>query len=234
MKHKFKLAFGALALALLGYLYMPLPSPRVAQASAGDCVLLHLWTNGYHSDIAAPAALFPEDHALRRLYPDAREFLLGWGDAQFYYAERFSIWRALDAVTPPSASVMHVTYNAPYTAAYLGPTDDLAIAVSQEGAARFVAFIDRALELGPDGGVVRTRDGKVVGRSAFVRTHSSFHLFNVCNQWMARALRAAGLDINARSAWFADELMREARARAVTTCPSALIPGLAEGQVRGQ
>lgn len=218
MKHPRKLA-AALVLALLGYLYLPLPAPGVAPARAGDCVTLHLWSNGFHSDIGAPAALFPEDHPLRRLYPDAREFLIGWGDERFYYSDRFSLWLALDAIIPPSPSVMHVTYNAPAASAYLGPTDDVAIAVSREGAARFVAYIDRALALGPDGGVIRTHDGKVVGRSAFVRTRGSFHLFNVCNQWMARALRAAGLNLNARSPWFGDQLVREARAAARSACP---------------
>jgi hypothetical protein len=39
---------------------------------------------------------------------------------------------------------------------------------------------------------------------------------------MARALRAAGLNINARSAWFADGLVRRARESARTECPAAL------------
>ena len=51
--------------------------------------------------------------------------------------------------------------------------------------------------------VVIVAPGKVIGRSDFLRTRGSFHLFNVCNQWLARALRAAGVDVNARAAWLA-------------------------------
>lgn len=212
-------ALAVLAFALVGYLYAPVPAPRVAPPALGDCVELHLWSNGFHSDIGAPASLFPQDHPLRRLYPQAREFLIGWGDQAFYYSDGTNLWLGLDAIVPPSPSVMHIAYNAPYAAAYLGPNEDLAIAVSRQGAERFVAFIDRALVLDEAGDVIVTTPGKVIGRSSFVRTRGSFHLFNVCNQWMARALRAAGVDVNARAAWLAGPLIAQARGVSAATCP---------------
>ena len=95
-----------------------------------------------------------------------------------------------------------------------------AIAVSREGAARFVAHVDRYLVLDENGEAVRVSDGKVIGRSAFLRSRGSFHLFNVCNQWMARALRAAGVDINARAAWLAGPLIRQVRKAGQTSCPT--------------
>ena len=209
------------ALALLAYLYLPLPAPNVAAASAGDCVELHLYSNGYHSDIGAPASLFPEDHPLRRLYPDAESFLIGWGDQRFYYSDGTDLWLGLDALIPPSPSVLHIAYNAGPSSAYLGPNDDIAVAISHEGAARFVAYVDRYLVLDAQGAPERTSDGKVVGRSAFLRSRGSFHLFNVCNQWMARALRAAGVDVNARAAWLAGPLIRQVRKVGAAGCPRA-------------
>jgi Protein of unknown function (DUF2459) len=213
-------ALAVAAFALLMYLYAPLPAPHVAPPSAGDCVELQLFSNGYHSDIGAPAALFPADHPLRRLYPDAREFLIGWGDDKFYHSDGTNLWLGLDALIPPSPSVMHVAYNAPYAAAYLSPTDDTAVAISHEGAARFVAYVDRALVLTPGGAVTIVSPGKVIGRSSFLRTRGSFHLFNVCNQWMARALRAAGIDVNARAAWLAGGLIHQVRRTGRTACPA--------------
>ena len=204
---------------LIGYLYLPLPAPRVMAASAGDCIELHLYSNGYHSDIGAPASIFPADHPLRRLYPEAEEFLIGWGDERFYQTDGSNLWLGVDALIPPSPSVLHITYDAPEASRYLGPNDDLAIGVSHEGAARFVAYIDRALVLDEHGAPIRVADGKVVGRSAFLRSRGSFHLFNVCNQWMAHALRAAGVDVNARAAWLAGPLIRQARRKGPTACP---------------
>ncbi len=212
------------AFALLAYLYVPLPAPNVAAPSAGDCVELTLFTNGFHTDIAAPAAIFPEAHPLRRLYPDAQTFLIGWGEERFYFSDGTDVWLGLNALIPPSPSVMHITYNAPAVAAYLGPNAETPVAVSTEGAASFVAFVDRALVLDEAGEVVRTSDGKIVGRSSFLRTRGSFHLFNVCNQWMARALRAAGINLNARAAWLGGPLVRAVEETGRTSCAALQRP----------
>lgn len=212
-----------IGVVIFAYLYAPIPAPRVAAPVAGDCVELHLYSNGYHSDIGAPAAIFPDDHPLRRLYPEARSFLIGWGDERFYYSDGTDIWLGLDALVPPSGSVFHIAYDAPQASAYLGPNDDTAVAVSREGASRFVAFVDRFLVLDAAGAPVKTSDGKVVGQSAFLRSRGSFHLLQVCNQWMARALRAAGVNVNARAAWLAGPLIRQVRKVGRTSC-SALVP----------
>lgn len=210
----------AAAFALLVYLYGPWPAPRVAAPTASDCVELHLYSNGFHTDIGAPAAIFPEGHPLRRLYPDAREFLIGWGEDAFYRSEGTDLWLGLDALVPPSPTVLHVAYNAPHAAAYLAPTDSTPVAVSSEGAARFAAFVDRALALDEAGAAIPVAPGKVIGRSVFLRSRGSFHLFNVCNQWMARALRAAGTDVNARAAWLAGGLLRQVRKLGRDRCPT--------------
>lgn len=220
-----------LVVGVFAYLYAPIPAPNVTPPSAGDCIELHLYSNGYHSDIGAPASIFPEDHPLRRLYPDAESFLIGWGDQKFYYSDGTDLWIGLDALIPPSASVFHIAYNAAPSSAYLSPNDDTAIAVSREGAGRFVAFIDRFLVLDVSGAPVKTSDGKVIGRSSFLRSRGSFHLLQVCNQWMARALRAAGVDVNARAAWLAGPLIRQVRKAQPTSC-EALAPNASRTQPR--
>lgn len=210
-----------LAVIVFTYLFVPLPAPNVPPPSAGDCVELHLYSNGYHSDIGAPASIFPETHPLRRLYPDAQSFLIGWGDQAFYYSDGTNLWLGLDALIPPSPSVLHVAYNAAQSSVYLGPNDDTSIAVSGEGAARFVAYVDRYLVLDANGDPVRTSNGKVIGRSSFLRSRGSFHILNVCNQWMARALRRAGVNVNARAAWLAGPLIRQVREVQPTSCSAS-------------
>lgn len=215
------MALAVAAAIWLAYLYAPLPAPGVAAPSGEDCIELHIWSNGFHSDIGAPASIFPRDHPLRRLYPDAESFLIGWGEARFYASDGTDLWLGVQALAPPSPTVLHVAYNAAPSSAYIGPIDDTAVAISGEGAERFVAYVNRYLVLDESGGAVRTGDGKVVGRSAFLRSRGSFHLFNVCNQWMARALRAAGVDVNARAAWLAGPLVRQVRKVGRAGCASS-------------
>ncbi|MBL8546831.1 MAG: DUF2459 domain-containing protein [Hyphomonadaceae bacterium] len=209
-----------LGVIVFAYLYAPMPAPNVPAPTATDCIELHLYSNGFHSDIGAPAAIFPDDHPLRRLYPDAQSFLIGWGDEKFYYSDGTDLMLGLDALIPPSASVFHIAYNAGPSSAYLSPNDDTPIAVSHEGAQRFVAFVDRFLVLDAAGNPIRISNGKVVGRSSFLRSRGSFHLLQVCNQWMARALRAAGVNVNARAAWLAGPLIRQVRKVGQTSCPA--------------
>jgi uncharacterized protein (TIGR02117 family) len=214
-------ASGVLAvIMLIAYLYLPILPPRAVAATSGDCVELHLYSNGYHSDIGAPASIFPDDHPLRRLYPDAETFLVGWGDQAFYYSDGTNLWLGLDALIPPSPSVFHIAYNAGPSSAYLGPNDDTSVAISRQGAENFVAYVNRYLVLDENGDAIRTSDGKVIGRSSFLRSRGSFHLLNVCNQWMARALRNAGVDVNARAAWLAGPLIRQVRRAGQTSCPA--------------
>lgn len=206
--------------ALFTYLYFPMPAPDVAPARVGDCVELHLYSNGFHSDIGAPASIFPDDHALRRLYPEARSFLIGWGEEHFYQSPGTDLMLGLDAIIPPSPTVFHIAYNAAPSSVYLGPTDDTAVAVSAEGAAAFVALVDKYLALDAARDAIPVARGKVVGRSMFLRSRGSFHLFNVCNHWMAKALRAAGVNVNTRAAWMAGPMVEQVRRQGLDRCPT--------------
>lgn len=208
-----------LAAGFAAYLYVPLPAPAIAPASAGDCVVLHLWSNGYHSDLGVPAEALPEDHPLRRLYPNAETLLIGWGERDFYYSDGRNLWLGLNAIVPPSPSVMHVVDGADTGISYLGATADYTFAVSHEGAAHLASYLRDELQLTPAGDAEVWTMGKVVGHSSFLKARTNFHLFNVCNHWMARALRAAGLNINTRDKWFGGPLVDAARRAAPAACP---------------
>jgi hypothetical protein len=46
-------------------------------------------------------------------------------------------------------------------------------------------------------------------------------LLNVCNQWLGRALRAAGVDVNARAAWLAGGLIEQVHRADRAACPAS-------------
>lgn len=217
------------ALALLGfalYLFAPLPAPNVARASAGDCLTMRLWSNGYHADIGVPMAALPAEHPLRQVYPDAEMLLIGWGDRAFYLSDGTDLWLGLRALIPPSPGVMHVAQNAERDAVYLGPSRAATLAISREGAARLAAFLARAVVLDETGRVQVVQGGKRPGRSVFIEAEGGFNLFNVCNHWMARALRAAGLNVNPRSPWLGAWLIADAERAAESVCPEPPAPML--------
>lgn len=59
-------------------------SPPGPPPTPGDCATIRLWSNGWHVNLAMRAELFDRDHVVRRLFPEARYFLIGWGERNFY------------------------------------------------------------------------------------------------------------------------------------------------------
>jgi hypothetical protein len=111
---------------------------------------------------------------------------------------------------------MHVVAGERNVEDYFLPHLKVPIGVSRAGADGLAAYLAEALVLA-DGRPVVVAPGHLPERSVFLRTRGDFHLFNVCNQWMARALRTAGVDVNARTAWLADPLAEQA-GRAAPPC----------------
>ena len=208
------LALAALVVAFVAWPQAPLGARA---AKPGDCVGAQVWSNGFHVDLALSADLLPAEHPLRRLYPHARSFLIGWGDEAFYRSEGKDMLMGLDALIPPSASAMHVVAGDRAVEEYFIPQLKVPIGISHAGAQRLGAYLASALTRDAAGAPIVVAPGHLPERSVFLRTGEDFHAFNVCNHWMARALRAAGVDVNARTAWLADALAKQA-GRAAPPC----------------
>lgn len=202
----------ALALALFGCA-APAATPRPLQA--GDCFEVAVWSNGVHTSLSIPAEALPPDHPFRRLYPEARHLLIGWGDAAFYRSDGTD-WRlGLRALIPPSPSAVHVLASDTPAETWFTPTEAPRFGIDRAGAVELSRFLAQALETGADGAPKVLSEGQVPGASVFLAGREGFHAFNVCNHWTARALRAAGLDV--RGAWSAEAVKRQVRG--LPRCP---------------
>jgi hypothetical protein len=187
-----------LSLAALGWrMVAPI---RAAPTPVGPCTEIGLDTNGWHTDIVFPAGILPPDHPFRRLYPEARRFSVGWGDRDAYRFADKRPWLNLMAIIPPSPTILHVAADAPAT----GPF----VAISQEGARGLVAHIDRTLRLDAAGRLILVGPG-YSRDSVFVESGDQFHLFRLCNQWIAEGLKAAGLPVSPLGAWTAQSVARQ-------------------------
>lgn len=68
--------------------------------------------------------------------------------------------------------------------------------VTRAGAAQLARFLDQEIVRSPEGDALMVAPGQHPGRSHFLRARDeTFSLFNNCNHWAARGLRAAGLAI---------------------------------------
>jgi uncharacterized protein (TIGR02117 family) len=164
-------------------------------------------SHGYHAGIAVPRAALAEQASRRGLnalgyvatrFADFDWLEIGWGDEGFYRyvptAESLTVALALRALfRPGNPSVLHVVGVKNDPRAMFANSEVVRVGLSDAGFARVADMLDSTFarrngslmpeELGPG----------VYGTSLFFRANGAFHLFNVCNHWIARVLDAAGI-----------------------------------------
>lgn len=193
------------------------PGPPPTQ---GDCLTVRLWSNGWHANLALPAAAFEEDHPFRKLFPEAEYFLVGWGERGFYMAEDAGFFKGLAAIIPPSSSVVQlIADEKPVEENLWRPRDLVEFAISETGARRMTEEIAESLAYGPDGAPIALGEGRVADASLFLASTGNFHLFNMCNHWTAKRLREAGVRVHPAISFTAPGLMRAVKRKTQNACP---------------
>lgn len=209
----------ALALAAGAWLYSgETPAVTAPAPTAGDCETIGLWSNGYHTSLSMRADLFPADHPVRRLYPQARFLMIGWGDLAFYRSRGDDVGLGLLALIPGGESGMHILAdNAVPVETWYYAKEVMPLALSRAGVTDLIAYITDSMALKPDGSadiVAYEQQGY------FLRGRKGFHALNVCNHWTNRALRRAGVPLNAAYSFTGDMLMTRIRGFWPGRCPA--------------
>lgn len=163
-------------------------------------------SHGYHAGIALPrpalAALAARrGHAgliaVTERFAQYPWLEVGWGDEGFYRSvptlASATVSLAVRALLRPgNPSVLHVVGLDADPARAFPHSDRVVIPVSAAGFERLAARIDATFMR--DGGTVAPDLGPgLYGSSLFYRAVGTFHIFRVCNHWVADMLGAAGL-----------------------------------------
>ena len=146
-------------------------------------------------------------------FPDADYLELGWGERDYYPHDDPGIALALRALFTSSRSTINVV---PLTGPLPRDTEIIELHLSQAGFARMVEFIRHSHELDAGGRALVINAGSHQ-QGRFYASPLTFHAFENCNVWVARALHAAGLPVDPRAALTAASLLRQVRA--LSTAP---------------
>ena len=79
-------------------------------------------------------------------------------------------------------------------AVYFPESELVELHLSRRGFEAMARFVDEEYQRDREGQPVRLERG-LYGASWFYAAHGTYHLFNTCNTWVARALRAAELPV---------------------------------------
>jgi len=188
------------------------PAPPPSQTYLGAKTVIFVTSNGWHSGIIVAKADLPPDRLPETAdFPEARFLEFGWGDAVFYPAKQVTLGKSLRAVLVPTPAVVHVVGLSAEPARFFPKTEVVSLPIDDENFGRLIEFVDASFERSGAARTAATGPG-LYATSRFYPAKGSFHLFNTCNTWTARALAAAGFDVSASGTSRAEALMQQVRA----------------------
>ena len=188
----------------------PLP-PVAPPETSPSGAFVYLVNHGWHVGIA-----MERQEVSPAIWLESAEFggfryvEVGWGDADYYPADRGTIGLALKAAFSSKGSVLHVAaFDAPLPE-FFGGSEIIEVPLSPRGLEDLARFIHATYTRDASGRPVVVAPG-LYGHGAFYRATGEYRLLNNSNTWTARALAVAGCPIDAAGAITAGGVMYEAR-----------------------
>ena len=187
------------------------PPSRLSQVHPESKIVIFVTSNGWHSGVIVAKADLPPDRLPEITdFPEARYIEFGWGDAVFYPSKEMTISNTLSAALVPTSAVVHVVGLRAEPARVFTEAEIIALPIDDKNFGRLINFIDASFERSGAQRALSSGPG-LYATSRFYPAKGSFHLFNTCNTWTARALAAAKFDIDAAGTLRAEALMQQVR-----------------------
>ncbi len=186
-------------------------SETLAPSESEPRKTIYLVNHGWHAGIVLRCADIP-DNIWPKLgnFPDMEYLEVGWGDKDYYQIPDPHLGFILKAALLPTASVLHIVGFNDHVPAYFPYSEIIRIELSSAGFERLSRTIASSFALDKAGNTTSPSPGRY-GNSRFYLSRETYHLFNTCNVWTARALRTAGLPITPATATSVGNLMSQAR-----------------------
>lgn len=190
---------------------LPTFSAVVAAVDNPPTVPIYLVSHGWHAGIVLKRqTLSNRIRVLKQDFANSDYLEIGWGDRDFYQTPEPHIGHILKAGLFPSESVLHlVGFNGDVTR-YFPYSEIIELKLTPEQLVRLSRHIAASFATDSEGKTVSLGSG-LYGYSRFYRSTESYHIFNTCNVWTARALKRAGLTTDPSSAITVDDLMGQLR-----------------------
>ncbi|GAB4262281.1 MAG: TIGR02117 family protein [Methylomicrobium sp.] len=189
---------------------MSTPAPQIDKND--DKVPFYVVDHGWHTGIIVESAAVSANIAGLPFDRHEIGFIeFGWGDQEFYRADRFSFVLAARALLFPTDSVMHVAGFRQNPALYFQEGSWERLEISQAGLARLLRHIDMSFARNDRGKLIDLGRG-LYAESRFYAARQNYHVFNNCNDWIIEAISEAGLFNRTLPTLTAGSVMRQIRA----------------------
>jgi uncharacterized protein (TIGR02117 family) len=172
---------------------------------------IYLVSHGWHAGIVLRRTDIPADRWPENVdFPYAEFLEVGWGDKQYYQTPDAHFGITLRAALWPTSSVLHIVGFSGAVTAYYSSSEIIEIKLGEPGFELLSRYIAASFAR-DEGGQARPLGRGLYGNSRFYLSRESYHLFNTCNVWTARALRAASVPITHSFSITVEQLMAQAQ-----------------------
>ena len=177
-------------------------------------VAIYITSNGWHSAIVMPRSALPPGAISEAAdFPEAPYLSLSWGDAEYFPVREPTIGMKLRAALRPTPAVLHMA-GLPFHPRDVFPANEVVeLTTTTQGFEALIAYLDASFDRGGAERAQASEPG-LYRFSLFYPAKGEFHLFNTCNTWTARGLKAGGWPIRVSGTVTAEDLMAQVRALA--------------------
>ena len=189
----------------------PTNSTIINECDEPESKSFYIVNHGLHTGIAV------KRHDLAEIVPSLEtdmhsgEYLeVGWGDERFYQAPTATAGLAIRAMLWPTASVLHLVAIPESPQRTFPKLEILEISVPGSGYRKLLQYIADTFERTSDDHITRLGPG-LYGNSNFYKATGSFHTFNTCNTWVARAIETTGYPMTSEGIVRAESLLSQLR-----------------------
>lgn len=156
---------------------------------------IYIVSHGWHTSFVIPAkAIQVALPKLKERFPAATYLEFGWGDQDFYQADEITSSLTLKALFWSAGTVIHTVAIPAKFAGYFSNSEVEKLCLTAQGYSALIQFISDSFYKNQTGEIVALKHG-IYGNSQFYAGRGDYNLLNTCNNWIARGLESAGMDI---------------------------------------
>jgi len=179
---------------------------------------IYLVSHGWHAGIVVQRVDIPDN-----LWPETKNFVnakyieVGWGDQEYYQTPEAHLGIGIKAILWPTNSVLHIAgFNQP-VASYFPLSEVIVVQISVTGFERMIRYIAASHYKNTNELAAQPIAKGLYGNSQFYSSNETYHIFNTCNVWTAKALQAAGCSTHPVVTVTAERLFSQVRSFAKVT-----------------
>jgi uncharacterized protein (TIGR02117 family) len=154
-------------------------------------ILKHRWHTGI---IIERAELKNILSALENDFLSSQYIEIGWGDKDFYMAEKETVWLVIKAMFWPTKSVLHVAEINSHPLWLFKEQEITEIELTEENFNKLIQYLNSSFYIDNNQNNIKLGRG-LYGNSRFYLSNEHYHMFKTCNVWTARGLKIADIPI---------------------------------------